>query len=105
MWLHHNSSIAKHLRPKCTLKLLTGSPEFKKDARLTQKVDNYIKTCVICAWGKPMRQKPYGMLQPLPIPNRLWQDIAMDFIVKLTLSKDSLKPGNPEYNSIWVVID
>ena len=52
-----------------------------------------------------MCQKLYGMPQPLLIPNRLWQDIAMDFIVKLPPSKDSLKPGNFEYNSIWVVID
>ena len=45
------------------------------------------------------------MLQPLPIPNRPWQDIAIDFIVKLLSSKDFLEPGNPEYSSIWVVIN
>ena len=45
------------------------------------------------------------MLQPLPIPSGPWQDIAMDFIVKLLPFKDSLEPGNPEYNLVWVVVD
>ena len=105
MWLHHNSPMAGHPGPKCTLELLTRSSEFVRSMELTCKVEDYIKGCIICAQGKPMRQKLYGMLQPLPIPNRLWQDIAMDFIVKLPLSKDSLEPETPKYNLIWVVID
>ena len=52
-----------------------------------------------------MQQKPYKMLQPLPIPSGPWQDIAMNFIVKLLLSKDSLKLGNPEYDLVWIVVD
>ena len=52
-----------------------------------------------------MRTKPYGMLQPLPTHNEPWQDIAMDFVIKLPASRDSFKPNNPQYNSIWVVMD
>ena len=97
--------MARHPEPKCTLELLTRSPNFTKSTELARKIENYVKACIICAQGKPMRQKLYGLLQPLPIPSRPWQDIAMDFIVKLLPSKNSLEPGNPEYNSIWVVID
>ena len=104
MWLNHNS-MTGHPGPKCTLKLLMRSPEFVRSTELTCKVDNYVKRCVICAQGKPMRQKSYGMLQPLPIPNRPWQDIAIDFIIKLLPSKDSLEPKNPKYDLVWVVVD
>ena len=52
-----------------------------------------------------MHQKPCRMLQPLLIPNRPWQDIAIDFIVKLPPSKDFLKPKNPKYDLVWVVVD
>ena len=105
MWLHHNSPMAGHPGPKRTLELLTRIPKFMRSTELTCKVKNYIKACVICAQGKPMRQKPYRMLQPLPIPNGPWQDIAMNFIVKLPLFKNFLEPENPDYDLVWVVID
>ena len=104
MWLNHNSLIARHPGPKQTLKLLMRSPEFTRSTKLAQKKENYVKACKLCAQGKPMQQKPYGMLQPLPIPSRPWQDIAMDFIMKILPSKDSLEPGNPEYNLVQVIV-
>lgn len=39
--------------------------------------------------------KPYGLLQPLDIPDRPWKSILMDFIVKLPVSRS--------YDSIWVM--
>ena len=97
--------MAGHPRPKRTLELLTRSLDFTKSTELACKIKNYVKACIICAPGKPMRQKLYGLLQPLPILSGPWQDIAMDFIVKLPPFKDFSEPRNPEYNSIWVVID
>lgn len=38
-----------------------------------------------------------GLLQPLPIPEGVWQSIAMDFIEQLTRSKGK--------DTIWVVVD
>ena len=52
-----------------------------------------------------MRQKPYGLLQLLPIFSGPWQEIVMDFILKLPLSKDFSKPRNLECDSIWAVIN
>jgi transposase InsO family protein len=47
--------------------------------------------------SKASRHRPYGLLQPLPIPDRPWHSISMDFI-------DQLPPSNG-YTAILVVID
>lgn len=63
---------------------------------LTQTVSRYIKTCEKCMRNKYRQTKPPGLLQPLPIPEARWTDIAMDFILDLPLSN-----GN---NAIWVIV-
>jgi hypothetical protein len=45
---------------------------------------------------------PYGMGQPNSIPERSWNDITMDFIVKLPKSKDSTT--GIDYDSIMVIL-
>ncbi|KAI0503771.1 hypothetical protein KFK09_014714 [Dendrobium nobile] len=47
---------------------------------------------------KAEHQKPSGQLQPLPIPEWKWEDIAMDFVVGLPRSRQSR-------DAIWVIID
>jgi hypothetical protein len=56
-----------------------------------------------CARNKTERHKPYGLLQPLPVPEKPWDTITMDFIVKLPLSKDP--STGIKYDSIFVVVD
>src|SRR5882724_4857448 len=60
-------------------------------------VKDYCKLCTICSRAKPMRQKPYRLLKQLPIPERPWNSISMDFIEKL--------PPSLGYTSILVVFD
>ena len=48
-------------------------------ASLRQDVDKFVKVCLICQKVKYDRQKTPGSLQPLQIPNRPQQSIAMDF--------------------------
>ena len=105
IWLNHDSPMAGHPGSKQILELLIRSLKFARSTELAQKIENYVKACIICAQGKPMQQKPYRMLQPLSIPSGPWQDIAMDFIMKLLPFKDFLEPGNPEYNLVWVILD
>ena len=58
-------------------------------------IRQYVLSCEQCARIKNVIHKPYGLLQPLEIPEHPWQSIAMDFIVKL--------PPSHGYNAIWVV--
>ena len=47
--------------------------------------------------SKSQRHHPYGLLKQLPIPERPWNSISMDFIKKLPMSDGS--------NTILVIVD
>jgi len=46
-------------------------------------VRDFIRTCVTCQRNKTEALHPTGLLQPLPVPSRVWADISMDFIEAL----------------------
>ena len=60
-------------------------------------IRSYVSSCEQCQRTKNATHKPYGLLQPLDIPDRPWHSISMDFIVKL--------PASHGYDSIWVICD
>ncbi|KAM1132447.1 hypothetical protein FF1_046837 [Malus domestica] len=52
-------------------------PSMKNDVKL------FVSECHICQQHKYETVAPPGKLMPLPIPERIWADISMDFIVGL----------------------
>ena len=60
-------------------------------------VESFILTCQTCARNKTPRHKPHGLLQQLPVPERPWSSVSMDFIVKF--------PASSGYDSVFVVVD
>jgi len=61
-------------------------------------VEQYVKTCHECQLNKQQpTSKPAGIGQVLPIPQRPWESIAMDFVGPLTRSNGS------EY--VFVIVD
>ena len=46
-------------------------------------VRRYGDNCAICRAAKHSRQRPYGLLKPLPAPPRPWQHVTLDFITNL----------------------
>ena len=63
---------------------------------MKKDVAEYVSKCLVCQQVKAPRQKMVGMLQPLSIPKWKWENIAMDFIVRLP---KTLKG----YIVIWVI--
>ncbi|GAU41241.1 hypothetical protein TSUD_97760 [Trifolium subterraneum] len=64
---------------------------------MKQYIVEYVQKCVVCQQAKTTNTSPAGLLQPLPIPSQVWEDIAMDFITGLPLSSG--------YTTIMVVVD
>jgi hypothetical protein len=62
-----------------------------------ETIRRYVKSCHTCSRTKASREKYHGLLKPLPVPERRWSDISVDFIVDLPPSE-----GN---TNIMVVVD
>ncbi|GKE37349.1 ty3-gypsy retrotransposon protein, partial [Tanacetum coccineum] len=60
-------------------------------------VKKFIRECDVCQKQKPDLCAYPGLLQPLPIPERVWSEISMDFIVGL--------PKSQGKSVIFVVVD
>lgn len=70
---------------------------------LRKFVSDYCTSCDACPRAKPSRHKPYGLLKQLPIPERPWDSISLDFIVELPSAKSDL--DGRTYDAILVIVD
>ena len=66
-----------------------------KDMR--RDVKKYVEACLECQTTKYSTQKPARLLQPLPIPSQVWEDVSMDFVTSL--------PQSRGFTTIMVVVD
>ncbi|KAK3569151.1 hypothetical protein QTP86_025434 [Hemibagrus guttatus] len=60
-------------------------------------VRRYVQGCEECAMAKTPRQLPSGKLLPLPVPNRPWSHLGVDFITDL--------PNSRTHTCIFVIVD
>ncbi|KAL0167357.1 hypothetical protein M9458_039201, partial [Cirrhinus mrigala] len=75
----------------------TGHPGINKTLSLLQDrfwwpamdidVQRYVRGCRECAMAKSPRHLPAGKLHPLPVPNRPWSHLGVDFITDLPPSE------------------
>ena len=107
VWIGSNSALQTKLIAVCHSSALGGhsgvAATYHRLKRhfawkgMKNDVDNFIKQCNTCQQAKHSLQHPMGLLQPLPIPTGIWQDITMDFIEGL--------PKSEGYSVILVVVD
>uniref|UniRef100_A0A8C7TQH1 Gypsy retrotransposon integrase-like protein 1 n=1 Tax=Oncorhynchus mykiss TaxID=8022 RepID=A0A8C7TQH1_ONCMY len=64
---------------------------------LARDVKVYVSSCSVCAQSKAPRHLPRGKLQPLPVPQRPWSHLSVDFLTDLPLSQ-----GN---TTVLVIVD
>jgi hypothetical protein len=64
---------------------------------MRKSVKDFVQSCDICSRSKTPCHQPYGLLQPLPIPQQPWSSISMDFITDL--------PSSRSYDSTFVIVD
>ncbi|KAI2646539.1 Transposon Tf2-8 polyprotein [Labeo rohita] len=50
---------------------------------MNQQITSFVKDCVVCNQIKSQHQRPAGLFQPLPIPERPWSHLAVDFVTDL----------------------
>ena len=64
---------------------------------MSHDIESYCKTCGICATSKDANSNPTGLLHSLPIPDRPWQSIGLDFMGPL--------PKSNNFDYLLVIID
>ncbi|WVZ12616.1 hypothetical protein V8G54_017146 [Vigna mungo] len=113
--LHHKGRLVLSAKSKWIPKLLaefhvtqTGghSGVYRTYRRIAQSlywvgmkkdVTEFVAKCLVCQQHKYLTSSPQGLLQPLPVPNAIWEELSMDFIVRL--------PKSQGFDAILVVVD
>nr|XP_010315745.1 uncharacterized protein LOC101248530 [Solanum lycopersicum] len=90
----HDSAWAGHPGQKRTLALLEALYYWP---RMRDGIEVYVRTCLICQQDKVETKVPGGLLEPLPIAEKPWDSVTMDFITCL--------PNSEGFGTIMVVVD
>lgn len=89
----HTTAMGGHSGISVTLRRLK---QFFAWHGINKAVHEFVSACTICQQAKPDRTKLPGLLQPLPVPDRAWKVISLDFIEGL--------PVSGSFNCILVVV-
>ena len=100
-------NLRRELLKECHDSLWAGHPGIHRTLALVERafywpkmgidVEEYVRTCLTCQQDKVEQRKPVGLLEPLPVPERPWESISLDFISSL--------PPVGGLGSILVVVD
>lgn len=81
--ISHDSTLTGHPGRDETFRVVSRSwfwPDMLSDVR------RFVRNCDICGDATIWRHKKQGLLKPLPVPDRIWNEITIDFISGLPLS-------------------
>jgi hypothetical protein len=90
----HSGGLAGHFGHDKTFAQLRSSYYWPS---MRAEVEKFVKICKICQYSKGKKKKT-RLYQPLPIPDRPWDAISMDFVLGFPMTQRGS-------DSIFVVID
>jgi hypothetical protein len=79
----HNSPAAGHPGRENTYSILARTYFWPG---MSSNIRQFIQNCDVCGRTKPWRELKRGLLRPLPLPDRIWKEISIDFVTDLPLS-------------------
>jgi hypothetical protein len=80
----HDAALAGHLGRDKTIEQVKRRFYWPK---MDADIEPYVTSCDACQRNKPSHQATMGLMQPLPIPDRPWQQVSMDLITQLPRSR------------------
>ncbi len=92
-WIHESPS-AGHPGINATMELVANRFLW---STLHSDITQFVQKCDTCNISKSSHQRPAGLLHPLPIPQRPWSHIAIDFVTDL--------PNSNHFTTILTIID
>ncbi|KAL0149750.1 hypothetical protein M9458_054940, partial [Cirrhinus mrigala] len=90
----HGTPGSRHPGSSRTLSLLQSRYWWPS---MHQDTIRYVQSCSVCAKSNSPRQLPTGKLVPLPIPERPWSHLGIDFITDL--------PESEGHTCVLVIVD
>ncbi|KAA0050812.1 transposon Tf2-1 polyprotein isoform X1 [Cucumis melo var. makuwa] len=93
---YHDSVFRGHSGFLRTYKRSTGQLYWEG---MKSDIQKYCEECVVCQRNKSLALTPAGLLLPLEIPNKVWNDISMDFIEGLPKAAGSVYD-----NHEWIAV-
>ena len=98
MRIHHDDPQAGHYRARRTKEAITTKYWWHD---MHKSIREYVNNCPTCQLNAVHRHKPYGLLEPLPVPQRPAEWMSVDFITGLPPAKWQDKV----YDALMVVVD
>jgi hypothetical protein len=93
----HDALVAGHLGLNKAYELLRQGvtwPEIYSELKLKA----YVRSCDSCQMSKISNQKPIGLLKPLEIPTERFEQVSIDFITTLPVTKEN-------HDAVMVIVD
>ncbi|GJW02795.1 putative reverse transcriptase domain-containing protein [Tanacetum coccineum] len=98
-------TVIMHESHKSKYSIHPGSEKMYQDMKklywwpnMKANIATYVSKCLTCAKVKAEHQRPSGLLVQPDIPQWKWDNITMDFVMKLPKSSQG-------YDTIWVIVD
>src|ERR1700722_8760481 len=88
---NHDHPVSGHFGQNKTLELVRRDYTWPG---IRMFIKDYCKSCTTCARSKVPHHQPYGFLRQLPIPEKPWNSISINFIDQLPSSSGYTNIGN-----------